>query len=66
VPHELRGARSKLTTIVRHHHARYDARFVGLDKAEAVRACGKLKRRRFRCRVVRWQTDAEVEAASTS
>jgi hypothetical protein len=65
-PHELRHARSKLARIVHHHHARYHARFVGLDKTEAVRACGKLKRKRFVCQVVHWRADSAVETASTS
>jgi D-alanyl-D-alanine carboxypeptidase len=65
-PHELRSARSEVTRISRHHRVRYDARFVGLDKAGAVRACARLKRKSFRCRVVRQPADADAEAASSS
>jgi D-alanyl-D-alanine carboxypeptidase len=65
-PHELRHARSELARIVHDHRAGYHARFVGVDKTQAVRACRKLKRKKFVCRVVHWPTDSGVETASTS
>jgi hypothetical protein len=51
---------------VHRHHTRYRARFVGVDRTAAVRACGKLKRKKFVCRVVHWPADSGVETASTS
>jgi D-alanyl-D-alanine carboxypeptidase len=65
-PHELRRARSELARVVHHHRARYHARFVGLDKIEAARACRRLERKKFACHVVHWPTDFGVETASTS
>ena len=66
-PHELRSAHSELTKIARHHGPRsYNARFVDLDRREALRACKTLWQKRLVCRVVHWPTDAGVETASTS
>jgi D-alanyl-D-alanine carboxypeptidase len=66
-PHELRGARSELTKIVRRHGAHsYNARFVGLDETEALRACKTLKRRKFVCRVLHWPAASKLETASSS
>jgi len=64
--HEIRSARASLVKIVRRHRPRYSARFVGLDRQAALRACRTLRRRKLLCGVLQKPADAGLETASSS